>query len=85
MFKRVGEYLTFVVKDLKALEEVSKYICVIIERPYFIEVETFPSTQVYHVSIKCDEIKEQSVRKGLKGFADLAKFEILTNMYGEDD
>lgn len=78
MFKRVGEYLTFVVKDLKALEEVSKYICVIIERPYFIEVETFPSTQVYHISIKCDESDDVYISKGLKGYASLAKFDILS-------
>lgn len=81
MFKRVGEYLTFIVKDLKALEEVSKYICVVIERPYFIEVEVFPTMQVYHVSIKCDESDDGHISKGLKGYASLAKFEILK---GED-
>ena len=77
MFKRVGEYLTFVVKDLKALEEVSKYICTIIERPYFIEVEIFPSMQLYHVSIKCDESDDETIVNGLKKFSELAKFEIL--------
>lgn len=82
MFKRVGKYLTFMVKDIIALEEVSKWICEVADKPYFIEVETFPSMQLYHVNIKSDESEYETIINGLTSFADLAKLDILVK--GED-
>ena len=77
MFKRVGKYLTFTVKDIMALEEVSKWVCEVVDKPYFIEVETFPSTQIYHVRIKSEESEDETIVNCLKKFSESAKFDFI--------
>ena len=77
MFDRVKEFLVVTTNNLKALEEVSLWICNILNANYFVRVEKFPSTTLYRFYIHVEEKLDKKTIKGLKDFVSLTNIELI--------
>ena len=81
MGERIGNYFVITVNNFHALEEISFWICRVLEKPYYIELEKFPHVTIYRLYINVADYPDD-VSEMLKRFLQVSNVKLMKK--GED-